>query len=93
MQRRTRRRNGHAASGLFAICLMTIWLAGCGRDEPPVVSGDLSCERFRHISATDEQIKILAPFWAQLKSWLVQIAAHNDAYDSACVKQGDGRDK
>lgn len=58
-------------------------LSGC--DSPPVVSGDLSCERFRHISATDSQRAHAVANYDLLESWLRQIVAHNDEYDKDCL--------
>ena len=70
---------------LCVIFLTTTLIAGCAEKAPIMVSGDLSCERFRHISASDEQIAALKPLRAILRSWLEQIAAHNTEYDKDCV--------
>ncbi len=52
---------------------------------PPVVSGDLSCERFRHVSASIEQIKFIEANYAIMETWATQIAAHNTEYDRDCL--------
>jgi hypothetical protein len=57
---------------------------GCAKDAP-VVSGDLSCERFRHISADEQQRGIIAGNWTVMESWARQIASHNEVYDEACA--------
>lgn len=78
--------NGRSLSKKFALCLLMSSVGGCINDHPPVVTGDLSCERFRHISASDAQITVFVsdlPFW---KSYIDQVAAHNTEYDKACQK-------
>lgn len=75
--------NGRASIATCALCLTLSLSAGCA--DAPVVSGDTYCERARHISATDGQLAIIRPFFAQLRSWLDQIAANNDTYDANCI--------
>lgn len=60
----------------------------CADRPPPVVSGDLSCERFRHISADDEQRGVINANWRIMESWARQVAAHNEEYDKDCLGQG-----
>ena len=57
------------------------------------MSGDTYCERARHISATEAQIKVFEDNWALMESYADQVVANNIEYDKHCVKQGDGRDK
>ena len=85
-----------AALRLTTLCAGLILLqslTACADKPPPVVSGDLSCDRFRHISATQAQIDVIAANFAVMESWVDQVVAHNDEFDKHCVKQGDGRDK
>src|SRR5688572_9778608 len=84
MPRPRQPRAGHRSSALCAILLLPMLSTGCGRD-PPVVSGDLSCERFRHISADDAQRAVVAQNWTVLESWARQIASHNEEYDKDCT--------
>ncbi len=50
------------------------------------MSGDLSCERFRHISATEAEIGAIEAAWDIFEPLARQVAAHNDTYDAACAK-------
>lgn len=60
---------------------------GCGeRQQPVIVAVDTSCEKYRHISATPEQISIIERFWSVMESWARQVAAHNKEYDGDCLK-------
>jgi hypothetical protein len=69
-------------------------LSACGNTPPPVISGDLSCERFRHVSATQPQIDLIVANWATMESLAVQIAQHNTEYDADCLgKTPDPRGK
>lgn len=70
----------------FAALLPLIFLASCAKP-PPVVSGDLSCERFRHISATEPQIAAMGNDWDLWESYAVQIASHNVEYDADCLEK------
>lgn len=70
---------------LCAASLLLISATSCSKPEPPVVSGDLSCERFRHISATPAQINVLVGDEDLWGSYTDQIVAHNIEYDKACV--------
>lgn len=51
---------------------------------PPIVTADTSCDRFKHISATEAQIAAIKANWSLWESYARQIAAHNDAYDKRC---------
>lgn len=75
----------HAAAAI----LFTTMLAACS--SPPVVSGDLSCERFRHISATAQQIQLLSDHYDVMESWAIQIAEHNTEFDKDCLPKGRGK--
>lgn len=68
---------------LCATLLLPMSSTGCA--EPPVVSGDLSCERFRHISADEAQRAVVAQNWTVMESWARQIAGHNEEYDKDCL--------
>ena len=73
-----------AQSGAAVIAILL--LAGCA-EKPLIVSADTSCEKFRHISATDEQIKVFADNWAVMESYADAIITHNLVYDAACLKE------
>jgi hypothetical protein len=51
-----------------------------------VISADTSCERFRHISANDEQRAAIKADWGLWESFARAVADHNDAYDAACAE-------
>jgi hypothetical protein len=65
---------------------------GCS-DKPPIVSADTSCERFRHISATEAQIKAIKENWEFWESYVDQIVEHNDQYDRQCIDPPPGAKK
>lgn len=67
---------------------MLLSVTGCG--SPPIVSGDTYCERARHISADDAQIKVYEANWDVMESYADQIVAHNIEYDKNCTK-ADGK--
>lgn len=72
----------------MALCgawLLLISSTGCASD-PPIVSGDTYCERARHISASDAQIKVFADNWAVMESYADQVVAHNIEYDANCLQ-------
>lgn len=52
-----------------------------------IISADTSCERFRHISASDEQRAAIKADWGLWETFARQIATHNDVYDAACTVQ------
>lgn len=54
------------------------------------MSGDTSCERFRHISATEAQRAAIKADWGLWESYAIQIAAHNVEYDGNCLKPKPG---
>ena len=66
--------------------MIAILLLSACADKPPIVSADTSCERFRHISATDAQIKVFADNWDVMESYADQIVSHNVEYDAQCLK-------
>ena len=72
---------------LIAAAASAILLLSACTEKPLVISADTSCERFRHISANDEQIKVFADNWAVMESYADQILAHNTEYDAHCVKE------
>lgn len=51
-----------------------------------MISADTSCERFRHISANDEQRAAIKADWGLWESFARQVASHNDAYDEQCAE-------
>lgn len=60
--------------------------SGCAdRPPPPIVSADTSCERFRHISANDAQIKVFTDNWEVMESYADQVIEHNIEYDKKCL--------
>jgi hypothetical protein len=59
-------------------------LSACSSN-PPIISADTSCERFRHISATPAQIKVFADNWEVMETYADQIVAFNIEYDRHCV--------
>ena len=74
---------GRRLTSRCASCLLLAFSTSCA--SPPVVSGDLSCERFRHISATPFQIEIIARNYDAMETWVEAIAAHNIEYDKWCL--------
>lgn len=68
----------------YAAAIAILLLAGCA-DKPPIISADTSCERFRHISATDAQIKVFADNWEVMESYADSVVAHNIEYDKKCL--------
>lgn len=68
-------------SGLMVAILI---LGACGSN-PPAISGDTSCERFRHISATPAQIKVFADNWEVMETYADAIVSHNIEYDRHCL--------
>ena len=50
-----------------------------------VISADTSCERFRHISANDEQRAAIKADWGLWETFARAVADHNDVYDAACT--------
>jgi hypothetical protein len=73
-------RTSFRAAAAVAILL----LSACGSN-PAVISGDTSCERFRHISATPAQIKVFADNWEVMEPYADQIVSHNVTYDGHCL--------
>lgn len=74
------------ASILMLMLAVAASVAACS-SPPPIVSADTSCERFRHISATDAQIRIFADNWAEMESYADQVVAHNVEYDKHCLQE------
>ena len=63
---------------------LTTSLSACGK-APVIISADTSCERFRHISASDEQRAAIKADWGLWETFARQVATHNDVYDAACT--------
>lgn len=71
---------------LLSACLMLTSVSGCAdRPPPPIVSADTSCERFRHISANDAQIKVFTDNWEVMEGYADQVIEHNIEYDKKCL--------
>lgn len=66
-------------------CIGTILLLSACSSNPPIISGDTSCERFRHISATPAQIRVFADNWEVMEPYADQIVSHNVTYDGHCL--------
>ena len=71
-------------SAACASLVLTTLLSGCAK-APVIISADTSCERFRHISADDEQRAAIKADWGLWETYARQIATHNEAYDAACT--------
>jgi hypothetical protein len=52
--------------------------------EPPVVSGDLSCVRFKRIHAGGPAVEIMKQHPAEFRPLAEQVAAHNEVYAKHC---------
>lgn len=77
---------GDPARGLtgFVAAAAILLLSACSSN-PPIISGDTSCERFRHISATPAQIKVYQDNWEVMESYADQVVSHNLEYDKSCL--------
>lgn len=73
-------------AALTGISAGLILLVSACAGNPPPPSGDTYCERARHISATDEQIKVFADNWAVMESYADAIITHNLVYDATCLE-------
>ena len=71
---------------IHAAAATLILLVSACSEKPLIISADTSCERFRHISANDEQIKVFSDNWAVMESYADQVIVHNQVYDAACLK-------
>jgi hypothetical protein len=71
-----------------AAAVALLLLSACSSN-PPIISGDTSCERFRHISATPAQIKVFADNWEVMEPYADQIVSHNVEYDAHCLRGGE----
>ena len=71
--------NFHAAAAV-AILL----LSACGSN-PPIISGDTSCESFRYVSANDAQVKVFADNWDVMESYADQVISNNIEYTRKCL--------
>lgn len=80
-----RRKAVRTLSGAIVGLVLTTSLTACDR-RPLVISADTSCERFRHISANDEQRAAIKADWGLWETLARQIADNNDAYDAACTE-------
>jgi hypothetical protein len=74
----------NGAAKWFAVTGAILLLAACS-SKPPIVSADTSCERFAHISATDEQIEVFKNNWDTMESYADQVVQHNIEYDKSCL--------
>lgn len=72
---------------IYAAAATAILLLTACSEKPLIVSADTSCEKFRHISATDEQIKVFADNWSVMEPYADQILTHNAVYDAACLRE------
>ena len=72
--------------GRYFLAFICLSVSACAGNPPPP-SGDTYCERARHISATDEQIKVFADNWAVMEPYADQVISHNLTYDAACLKE------
>ena len=79
-------RGAFSHSAIRTTAAVAILLLSACADKPPIVSADTSCERFRHISATDAQIKVFADNWDVMESYADQIVSHNVEYEAQCLK-------
>jgi hypothetical protein len=68
----------------LAMLLVFTTVSACS-PPPPIISGDTSCERFRHISATPAQIKVFSDNWEVMETYADQIVSHNLEYDRHCL--------
>jgi hypothetical protein len=84
------RSNGRRLTALCAAWLLLISASGCAK-APPIVSGDLSCEKFRHISASEDQLRVFDQHWDVMESYADQIVSHNITYDAHCLEQPAGK--
>lgn len=76
---------------MSASCLILLSLSGCGSQGPTFkVTADTSCEKYRHISASDEQIEVFTKNWGVMKSYAQQVAAHNAVFDKDCLAPKPG---
>jgi hypothetical protein len=74
-----------ALSRLHVAAAVAILLLSACSSNQPIISGDTSCERFRHISATPAQIKVFADNWEVMEPYADQIVSHNLEYDRHCL--------
>jgi len=76
---------------MFAICLILLSLTACAERAPVFkVTADTACEKYRHISASDEQIEVFTRNWVVMKPYAQQVAAHNATYDRDCLAPKPG---
>ena len=78
-----RSRNATSWKALTALCLTTSFLTACSSN-PPVVSADTSCVRFRHIDVTEFQVADMKKEPGTWRPLAVQILTHNEVYEKAC---------
>ena len=79
-----RQRVGRRLSVVFVSLGLTMSSSGCAR-APVIISADTSCERFRHISANDEQRAAIKADWGLWETFARQVATHNEVYDAQCT--------
>jgi hypothetical protein len=73
------------APAFHAAAAVAILLLSACSSNPPIISADTSCERFRHISATPAQIKVYQDNWEVMETYADQIVSHNLEYDRHCL--------
>ncbi len=76
---------------MSASCLILLSLSGCASQGPVFkVTADTACEKYRHISASDEQIEVFTKNWGVMKTYAQQVAAHNVTFDKDCLAPKPG---
>jgi hypothetical protein len=66
-----------------AATVAILLLAGCASNEPIAV--DTACDRFAHISFTDQQIAAVKADWTIWETAADQIVQHNMEFDKRCL--------
>jgi hypothetical protein len=63
---------------------MMLCSAACSSN-PPVISADTSCVRFRHIDVSEFEVDAMKKDPGTWRPLAVQILGHNQEYEKACV--------
>lgn len=79
-----RQGTGRLLSAAIVSLGLTMLSTSCAK-APVIISADTSCERFRHISADDDQRAAIKADWGLWETFARAVADHNDAYDTACA--------